>query len=1241
MTALIAKLCGMMHQVQFSCGTEVSGSGADTQLGTTSISSTTITTTATYLGTVSVTPTNSTGDVYVRAMLYTNSASNTDQTVTAQIRVASGTTCNGTLLASGNANLTEGSNSDGPAVFAVHLDTNPGASLQQYAICGVTTTSNGANVGGLATAEVIDTSPSSGGATVTVRESDLSSSVGSVSTLEFGPASSNNDFIVTNQGSGVARVEAGTNIALLADAESVTGGWSFNTASTTFTTSILANGGLSTTSNTDLSLSANGVGNVLINPNAGGDAALIIDKLGNNDIFTASASGTTRFTINNSGAIGLSGDFGTSSKCLQSNGAGAAATWEDCSSGAGGAWTISDVDGTITPLNNTVDFLVGGVATTSAKFAILNVNTNTPTASVSAQNANGYAIYLDPANGRLQTVRNQTLTLGGGSTGNIIIDSNTGQISLADNTTISQNLTIDGSSGLTFSSTGGINLAGGVISDSVDGVDINDDLDVTGSINLTTGNLAFSSTGGITLTGGTISDATDEVDINDDLAVAGSTGLTFTSTGGIILNGGVISDNTDGVDINDDLDVSGTTGITLTGAGADLIFANSERISNDTNGTITLGRNDTGIVTLTSADDDATAAFTIQSGGAATLTLDTGAAATLNLGTTNSNDIVLGNTGSTTNLTFTKGASGNITLTGFDCSNGYTNGGVLTTDSSGHIVCQDDDGGASSFVYIDENLGALHANNFTLDFLLGSDSTSSAKFAFKNVLTGTPTASISAITTDNAIFIDANGNIKTTNAQTLTLGGGDSGEVYSASLLRLDDTNGIVGGGLSDCTNPLTSKLLWDASTNRFSCGTDQGGGGGSSITVRESDSSPAVSAIAVLEFGPGTTSTDEFIVTDEGSSTARVRIGNQVGMLNQAESVTGGWSFNTASTTFTTSILANGGLSTTSNTDLSLSANGVGNVLINPNAGGDAALIIDKLGNNDIFTASASGTTRFTINNSGAIGLSGDFGTSSKCLQSNGAGAAATWEDCSSGAGGAWTISDVDGTITPLNNTVDFLVGGVATTSAKFAILNVNTNTPTASVSAQNANGYAIYLDPANGRLQTVRNQTLTLGGGSTGNIIIDSNTGQISLADNTTISQNLTIDGSSGLTFSSTGGINLAGGVISDSVDGVDINDDLDVTGSINLTTGNLAFSSTGGITLTGGTISDATDEVDINDDLAVAGSTGLTFTSTGGIILNGGVISDNTDGVDINDDLDVSWKHKPNYRKPGFLFYRKYYS
>src|SRR6185369_3108450 len=101
---------------------------------------------------------------------------------------------------------------------------------------------------------------------------------------------------------------------------------------------------------------------------------------------------------------------------VQTNGSGAMS----CGSGASN-WTVNN--GAIAPkLAGVLDFLIGGTATNSgvtnfAKFAVLNVNSGTPTASVAAGLAGG--AYLT-ATGTLQTTAQQTLTIGGPTTGNVI-----------------------------------------------------------------------------------------------------------------------------------------------------------------------------------------------------------------------------------------------------------------------------------------------------------------------------------------------------------------------------------------------------------------------------------------------------------------------------------------------------------------------------------------------------------------------------------------------------------------------------------------------------------------------------------------------------------------------------------------------------------------------------------------------------------------------------------------------------
>ena len=83
---------------------------------------------------------------------------------------------------------------------------------------------------------------------------------------------------------------------------------------------------------------------------------------------------------------------------------------------AGNYWSIAA--GSLYPKNATLDFFVGGTATASAKFALLNVSSGTPTASISA--GSGNSTYLT-ATGVLGTTNRQALTLGSSSTGNVTI----------------------------------------------------------------------------------------------------------------------------------------------------------------------------------------------------------------------------------------------------------------------------------------------------------------------------------------------------------------------------------------------------------------------------------------------------------------------------------------------------------------------------------------------------------------------------------------------------------------------------------------------------------------------------------------------------------------------------------------------------------------------------------------------------------------------------------------------------
>src|SRR5258706_407824 len=191
---------------------------------------------------------------------------------------------------------------------------------------------------------------------------------------------------------------------------------------------INANGGITTsTANQQLSISANGTGNILINPNGGGAAALIINKQSTSgDIFTASSSGVTKFTIANNGDI-------TDTSATNVNFSGATLTVASCSGCAGPAGSnfFRINSGAISPINDTLDLLIGNSATTSAKFGFLNVNSGTPTSSISAGLATTGATYINGA-GLLATTNNQTLQIGNSSIGDINFFSSSNKLTNAE-----------------------------------------------------------------------------------------------------------------------------------------------------------------------------------------------------------------------------------------------------------------------------------------------------------------------------------------------------------------------------------------------------------------------------------------------------------------------------------------------------------------------------------------------------------------------------------------------------------------------------------------------------------------------------------------------------------------------------------------------------------------------------------------------------------------------------------------
>ena len=373
--------------------------------------------------------------------------------------------------------------------------------------------------------------------------------------------------------------------------------------------------------------------------------------------------------------------------------------------------------------------------------------------------------------GVLTTTSETDLTLTADATGNILLSADFDSGVLIGSTSTNASLSVAGSYGsnaalivdqlnngniftasasgttqFTIASNGDITTLGDL---AINGDNLTSDEDLT--INAAGGNILSSNAlniGGAgeaaynffasSTAGNTNADGTGDLYIQDELEV----------------DGAIFADS--------NLTVAGTTGISLTGSGADLIFANLERVSNDTNGTITLGRNDAGVVTLNAADDDSTAAFTIESGGDAILTLDTGSNGTsgISIGTTNANSVTIGNTDTGTALTFDTGTGGiNI-------------GNNANTKSI--------------------NIGGNNATD-------GSDT----------VRISTDASSADTINIGNA-----------NSSTTIALTGGDDWSITNAGAATFAT---FQGAGLSGDCDTVNSKLLWDTTSKTFSCGTDDG----------------------------------------------------------------------------------------------------------------------------------------------------------------------------------------------------------------------------------------------------------------------------------------------------------------------------------------------------------------------------------------------------------------------------------
>ncbi|MDE2026416.1 MAG: hypothetical protein KGJ07_08050, partial [Patescibacteria group bacterium] len=791
-----------------------------------------------------------------------------------------------------------------------------------------------------------------------------------------------------------------------------------------------------------------GIGNVAID---GSSVSLGLTNASNitfggtqNPSFTFSGTGT--LTLNNLKSCAL----------ITTNSSGVAS----CGTATAGNSPFKEVttNGTIVPLNNTEDFLIGGTATQGAnfaKFGFLNVAGGTPTASISAGVAG--ALTLN-SSGTIATTAFQNLTIGGNTAGSLSL--NTG-VPAAGTGLSGFGITATSSNGASNTTNGQSGGSGGGL------------IFTTGTGGASTGSGSSANSGGA---GGAIT-----IQASNGGNASGSTGIDGGGAGGGI----TIAAGAGGTGSG------GSTNLGGVGGSISIIGGNS-------------------------------------SNTAGSITIDSGFHSTFNgadilIGTTNAGSIKFGNASNGTHFYIQS----------------LTNCTGLQTSSAGEVTCL-------SFVpspfkeVTGTNGGVIVPLNATEDFLVGGTSTSSADFAFINVAGGTPTASISAASGNNATYLTGAGSLATTNMQNLTIGGSTTGQVIVqgsnpnfVNALTVKQTSS--GDGLKVDVGSVNTSGSTGILLNMPTAGNGSGFkitgagfmGSGNAFTIDPSLSGSLTNFTgAYINISGGRTLTSASNISDTGNylNLSRTETVNGSGLVYTVIGAVANLSSNCVVTSggcmdkgHVLSLTQSYGLATGS--VLSITNTGLGSgAAILTNSGGQAAVQINDTGNGDLLTASASGTTKFNVSNGGMLSLAGGLtsdidtlsnttltigatnattisigrsgqnitfptfsttggllytngsgvvnqlgtGSNGQCLISSGPGTSAGWGSCISGGAGLnnwWVLNSSTGTLSTLNQTLDVLIGGTGSTSAKIAFRNINSGTPVASISAFSGNN-ATYLN-------------------------------------------------------------------------------------------------------------------------------------------------------------------------------------
>lgn len=533
---------------------------------------------------------------------------------------------------------------------------------------------------------------------------------------------------------------------------------------------------VTTVSNEDLTLAVNGSGNfvlssdfdsaitlgtaisnefpLLVRNGIGNNAALAVDNLNLGDIFTASASGTTRFSITSAGGIKLGIAEGILNNCLLSGGAGAASTWGSCGGGSQTPWT-SDIDADNFSL---LDF--GTNITARAALTIASTGSNTLTLD------SGNNIITFAATDTTLTTSLTSMTTGAAfnldSATYVRIGGGTpGSATTNDDLFVTQDLEVDGvlytDGGIdTVLTLGSVVFAGtnGVLGEDNNNFFFDDSTnrlkighrdmsleDPTGALAALDirGTLGTLPTASISAKSSFASLVVDNKGFGDIFAASksGATKFVITNSGNVGIGTAVPEGNLDvkglaSVDAVIVLDADNGSNPTDTWFIKSLATGNSLSVVNDTTEVLNLSSSGAlqvdGLIT-------ASTGLTVTAGQNLTVNSQAFTDLTGNGLTISGSSLTVGlSTGQTTGSTSSNSGL-EVDANGLSLLRGCTDGQLLEYTDAGGWACAADDtggGGGGSSNWTIRN-GALKPNNDTLDILFGGTSTSSAKFAFMNM----------------------------------------------------------------------------------------------------------------------------------------------------------------------------------------------------------------------------------------------------------------------------------------------------------------------------------------------------------------------------------------------------------------------------------------------------------------------------------------------------------------------------